>query len=381
MSNEAAAPMPDTGTTTNEATNTVSEPIEISGGDNAVSFDDLEAVKALPEEGKQEKVSEKPAKESKDKEEKEDQKKETKESVKEKIAKEKSNAKLYKVKIGDKDVEVGADGKLSINVGGKDQEVTVQDLINSYHGSQEIHRRMTKIDLDRKSFESERKSFETVLSKINDLYRQDKPTDLLNFLVQEAGLDPDMYKLNLYEKLAPEIEEWNALTPEEKQYRKLQLENQALKRQQETVSKKQDSEKSYREIESKVQKIQNDYGLSNEAFFGLYQELVQKGVNENSITPEMVANYADHKTLTEFLGKKVQELAPKYEGSEELVSALMDELSTNNALDIDDIDDLIKSITQEEVDEQIEEKLKSTKKRSAPPSNPSSDPISWDDLT
>jgi hypothetical protein len=174
------------------------------------------------------------------------------------------------------------------------------------------------------------------------------------------------------------MNQWNSLSPEEKNYRKLQLENESLKKNQAKAQQSQASDKSFREVEAKVHKIQQDYGLSNEAFFGLYQELVKKGVKESDITPERVAHYADEKAVTNYVSGKVKEIAPNFEGLEALTEELVNELSTNHALDINDIDDIIKSITQEEVDSQIEEKLK-TKKRSTGARNPNSDPISFDE--
>lgn len=371
----------------NETVTAANEPITLSAGE-AVSFDQLDAVQSntanLPKEP--EKANKKAAKETKSAEKKEeeddssDEKPEKKADAKQAVEKDKKPAKIYKVKLGEKLVDVSADGSIEIEKDGKAIPVTVQDLVNDFHGKSEISRRLTEIDLNKKRNEADRKTIDSFVDKMSQFYRDDKPLEAVDFILSTAGLDPAIYRMKLLEQLAPEVEAMSTKTPEEKKAYHLELENQYLKRQQQNRDAELAKSKELSAIEQQVAKVRQSRNLDEKQFYQLYRELVDlHGKNENELTPEDVAEYADRKMIEGHITEQIKATNPEYEEIEALTAALADEMLSNSSLTIEDLGEIIKSIASDSSEEQVKEKLKETKKATQP-KNPQSEPVTFDDL-
>jgi hypothetical protein len=377
----------------NETVTTASEPIEVNSGE-AVSFDQLDAVQEnranIPNEEKTA-AKEKPAakeKKSADKKEKsgeEEAEDDAKPAAKSADAVEKAEkaAKLYKVKIGEKNLDIAANGSLEIEKDGKTIPVTVQDLVNSYHGTSEIHRRLTELDVKSKRYDTDRKTVDTFVDQIASLYKADKPMALVDFLINTAGLDPATYKMKLLESMTPEVEQLSSMLPEEKKAYQLELENQYLRKQQQAQVQEKAKASELNGLETEVKKIQQAHGLDDKQFYGLYRELIDEGgFNENELTPASIAEYADYKAISSHVSAEIKAANPDYEGVEALTSELVEEMMGNSAISLEDLTDIIKSIVIDTSEEDLKEKLSESPRRAknTQPKNPGNEPLTFDDL-
>lgn len=374
--------LPAAGGGANETVTPVSEPISVGAGD-AVSFDQLDSMQENTSGDK------KPAKEPKESKEKKPDteaeekpaKSASKQEKKEEVESAKKAAKMFKVKRGEDLIDLAADGSLEIEKDGKTIPVTVQELVNSFHGKSEISRRLTEIDIAKKKNESDKKTIDTFVDRISEFYRADKPLELIDFLVSTAGLDPAMYRMKLLDTLAPEVEAMNSKTAEEKKAYHLELENQYLKKQQQQKEQEGRKTEELRRVESEVTKIRQSRNLDEKQFYALYRELVDvHGRDESSLTPQDVAEYADRKSLEGGIKSQIEAVNSEYAEAEVLAKELADEMLANSALTAEDLEEIIKSIVTDTSEDDLKEKLKETPKKERAPKNPQSDPVSFDEL-
>lgn len=376
--------LPEIGSSTNETVTQANEPLEVNAGE-ALNFDQLDSVQEnkanLPnEEEKAEKKTEKKAKEEEKSEEESVDK--SKKAKTENIEKPKKNAKIYNVKVGGNDVSIAADGSLEIEKDGKTIPVTVQDLINSYHGTSEISRRFSEIDRTKKQIEADNAAVNAFVDKLASFYNEDKLLDAIDFLINTSGKDPALARMRLYEQLAPEVEQFSLKTPEEKKAYQLELENEWLKRQQLDRQRQEQSQKELSSVESQVKQIQESHSLDDKQFYQLYRELVDEvGMDEARLTPKDVADYADFKTVTGYIQSKIEAANPEYTDVDSLTEELVDLMMNNSSVELDDVEELITELVNESSEEEEVAKKVTSSKRTKEPKNPLSEPVTFDDLS
>ena len=385
--------------TSNEtvAPTTSSDPVSVGAGET-VSFDQLDAVQQnntnvpnvnadkadkADKAAKVAKPVNKVEKKAEKKEEVEEPEEIKRESSSEVVEKPKKDVKLYKVKIGDKDLDLASTGNIEIEKDGKTVPVTVQDLVNSYHGTSEIHKRLTDLDVKSKRLDSDRGTVDSFVDKIAEFYKADKPLELVDFLVNTAGLDPAIYRMKLMESMAPELEQFSLMLPEEKKAYQLGLENDYLRKQQEAAIAERQKSQTMGELESKVKTIQQSHGLDDKQFYSLYRELVDEGgYDENDITPQDIAEYADYRAISNHISDQINSINPSYGDVAELTSQLVEEMMDNKALSLEDLKEIIREIVVDTSEEDLKEKLSETPKKvkQTQPKNPMSEPLTFDDL-
>jgi len=373
-------------TAPNETVTPANEPVNVTAGES-VSFDQLDAIQEnknnnpnIPSD-KTEPKEKKEVKKAKKETEETDEEETVSTKTTEAVEKQEKPVKLYKVRVGDKAVDVSANGSFEIEKDGKTIPVTVQDLVNSFHGTSEIHRRLTDLDVKSKKYDTDRKTVDTFVDKIAEYYKADKPLELVDFLVNTAGLDPAIYKMKLLESLTPEVEQLSSMSPEDKKAYQLELENQYLRRQQQATEKEKATSQEMNQLESHVKKVQASRGLDDKQFYSLYRELVDEGgFDENEITPESIADYADYKTVSDFISSEISKANDKYEGAETLVPELVEEMMSNSAISMEDMQDIIKEIVNDAGEAELSEKLSQSKPKPSVPKNPMSEPLTFDDL-
>jgi hypothetical protein len=194
-------------------TEVVAEPTVTVGSGETATFDSIDAAmnqtapkaeRAKPEpKAKAEKA---PAKETdkpkaKAKEEAEDdgeeaEAEETDDSEGEEAAKPAqgaAKAKIYKVKSGDKDVEISSDTAFKVPVDGKKEDVPLQELIDNYSGKVNYDRKFSELDRDKKTFQTEKQGLHEFANKLV-AKAGENPERAFDFAAHMAGKDPVEFK-------------------------------------------------------------------------------------------------------------------------------------------------------------------------------------------
>jgi hypothetical protein len=85
----------------------------------------------------------------------------------------KGQPKPYRVKLGDKDVDLPADTKLQVTVDGKPAEVSLSDLASEFAGKTNWGKKYQELDTERKTFQAERQDLQTGVDKLVNLSKDD----------------------------------------------------------------------------------------------------------------------------------------------------------------------------------------------------------------
>lgn len=304
------------------ASTTTVEPIEINGGDGPVTFDELEAiesqskaakkaeknevkeavketVKAMDkkkEKSEEKKDSKDEAEEDdeKDSAEKADDKKETekkdagKKEDKSKVEKP-AEKKTLKAKLGDKELELDPETKLTIKGhGGKDEEISIKDLQSHYNGKVHWEKRFGELSQKEREFHSK---FDGVQTKIKAIFDEQDPELRLFRMAELAGKDPVEVRRNFLQENMKLLEKYYAMEDHERKADELEFENKILKHRSESRQKEDARRQAETALQTKISELGKTHQIPEENFWSRYDELKSAkdaGKFQGKITPEVV---------------------------------------------------------------------------------------------
>lgn len=382
--------------TVNENTADTAEPIEISGGESAVNFDDLERLHdatAAKKDSKKEGGDDNGLqKESKEKEEvdqkasepKEEEKPDAKGAEKKPVDKKLDKVKLLKVKNGETEIDLRPDSGLSVTVNGKPEQVTVQDLINNYSGKTDWTRKYSEFDRERKSFERDRSVLNQTVDTFYKLAAVDKdPMKAVEYLGEITGADMATFWDDFYAKITPKLEEEMALDPAERQLRREQQKNEYYKKQRETEARRRQEYAERQSLESKVRQLQDAHKIDDKTFVDLYEEL-SKEVKPEELTPELVAEYYVEVQSRKGLDKLVTELMPNMDpaGKEDAIDQLRKVMRDNPTFNEGDIREIATEVWGSKAQRNLSRKIAKSKPTNTAQASKErrEDPVSFDEL-
>jgi len=294
----------------NQTLTSVSEPIEVVAGSSSVSFDDLEQVHKIGNAHSDSKEkAEKPSKETSKEASKEKAEKPSKESALEKevetkeakaesedASKDKTNeepsAKTIKVRDGEHELELKSDLPFEVKIDGKIEKVKLQDLLTNFSGAKSLHRNYQQFKTEKNKFESDKKEVDHMLNHVSTLINGNKTQQAIQYLAEAVGLDP-IETSNKYNKsIMEQMEQYQALSPEELKAKQLQDELSFYKERDESARTKATQEKTLREVESWIKRVQDQHSIDDKTFIDLHEELSKTGhFTLDQITPDVVAEY------------------------------------------------------------------------------------------
>lgn len=399
----------------NEVTAAVAEPVVASGANGVTSFDEMEALQTLPakdeDSGKSERKvpaskseknlhdgGKKPAKEAKhgkDDDQEEDREDEgeveeqgeeeevTDAAKSEKDAKDKASgkAKTFKVRSGDKDVELRSDTAFDVTVAGKAEKVALQDLLNNYSGKVSYERKFSELDRDRKSFHAERDDLQANVDRLYDLAVKDNnPRAAIEFLAEAIGGDPVQVWKNLRDSVAKQFEKFSALSPEERKAAEAEDELTWYRKKDESARTAAERAKQESELEKRVRTVQDTHKIPEQEFQRIYEELKSSGqLKPGELTPELVGDYYAEMQSRQELGKVIDEISPDLENKAVVVRE-MREIMLKNNFNLTDMRDVIAEVYGSKKAKGLVKKLKGSAPASTAKPKLSSNPISFDEV-
>lgn len=399
----------------NENTAEVAERVQVGGGE-AVSFDELDSLMSTkrsdvaskhtdeepaPAETVAE-TEEKPAKAAKqtqvDKDLEVNGKTHSKKEGKDgKEATEKENVdaasgkvKLYTVKNGDKDVELRADTKLTATVGGKAEDVTVQELLNQYSGKVAYDRKFKELDTASKKFEAQRKPVQAMLDEIyKRAITQKDRIGSVNYMCEVLGIDAGEFWADTTKDLEAKMEERAKLSPEERRQKDLEEENTRLKEKESARRKTEAEKQAYSELDGYVTKRQEALGIDNKQFVELYDELTRSGqVSLDKLTDreaaDLVFDFHVELKAREDLSTLLAEVNPEFEEQalDSAIDQMRDVMSKHPELTMDDLRNIAVEAFGNKAAKNLSKKLQKSKPSDTarPAKERREDPVSFDDL-
>lgn len=252
---------------------------------------------------------------------------EAKEEKKEEPKKEKEEEKEEKPQIETKKEEkqTNLPDKVKVKVNGQELEVPLQDVINSYSGQQEIQRRFTEFDKQKKAWEKEsaqekeftnyvkteigglRDSFEAILSQYEKHGYVDKnPLEAINQLLDKMGINSNIYERAVFEHNLPEYAKFFNMTDIERDAYFTRKENEYLRKKEQGFNERDQQVKLREERQQRDFELIKSAGLDEVSYQSLQNELLEAG--HKDLTAERIVEYAKQKPTLEKVVKVFQEI-------------------------------------------------------------------------
>lgn len=178
---------------------------EVSDDDSSDVIDDLMDM----QEGEDESEADEDSTETQESEENEESEFEDEES---RETQEEVEREVFKLKDGEKDLEIPKDAKVELKIDGKMETMTLQEALNNASGSIHVERGVAKLGRDRKEFEDAVKQVNVNAKRIIEA---EDPYEMCEIIGEMQGKDGDEVYGELMEKTIREIERLRGMTPEQ----------------------------------------------------------------------------------------------------------------------------------------------------------------------
>ena len=196
---------------------------------------------------------------------------------------------------GDEEYDVPMNLEFDVKVDGQEERASLQALLDNYSGQQNWDRKNTDLQKAIHENESRVKSFNDNAQKFREMTEEGKAQEALDFLLETAGLDKNRFVNNYVSQLAPQLAEYQDMTPEERDYQRTQQEAEFYKSQVEqfksTTAQQQATEKMRHEVQSTLE----NHNMSADRFEELQKELHQLSdagkLDKSQINPAFVGQY------------------------------------------------------------------------------------------
>lgn len=309
------------------------ETIEVRGGENLTSFDDLgRAVankKAKPRqdatrnEDEEEPAKKEPKKEKKKEKEEDDETPTIAQAAEKKKAEQAEKARVKKIlaklrkEDGEEDVELDPGLMLKHKVGGKDIDVPLSELLNEFSGKTDWTRKYTDLDKERKEFTQSREQFNGNIRKFHELSKQN-PEDAMEFIFDLYGHDSRAVLKGLQEKWLEKYSSYSEMDETERRAAQAEEEKSYYQRKVEKFESEKQNKQRLAQVHQQVQAVQSQYGIDNQSFMNAYKELasspeVAEATRRNpnfELTPEHVARYHQISTMRNAVESTIAEIRP-----------------------------------------------------------------------
>lgn len=228
--------------------------------------------------------------------------------------------KVIKMKNGDADLDVPANAKITVKIGGKDETFDLQEVVNEFSGKTHWNRKWQELDTEKKTFHAERTELQSGIDTLYDLaVTKNQPMDAIALLAEMLGGDGVKTVQDLQAKMMGEFEALAKLTPEQKAAKQEKDRADLLERKLNN-RKAADAKKSSTEaIAKRVDAIKQKHGISDERFNELYEQL-GKTTKAEDLTPEFIGMVHERWVQMDQVDEVITEMTPE---NPEAVRALL----------------------------------------------------------
>lgn len=380
---------------------TIQEPVEVTGGDSAVSFDDLDSLSQASEvrektagasvptkkevkNGEEEKGKSESKAKSKDKEVKEEPKEEKKsQDPKATLEKDSQGVKTYKLRNGETETEVAAESLIPVKVNGKTEMVKLQEVLNGYSGQSHLDRQFNQFKKEKAEFEAKRSELVSTVSKVNQALADGDFRGFVDIVAESMGQDPEKVYNEMIGKIEEKAEQTALLSEEERNFAKSQRELEYYKSKEQKQREAAARQKELQTLDVKVQQVLDASKMDKQTFVNRYEEIVKLGsVKLEDITPEMVAKYHTNMVKIETVEKVIDELAPELENKIDEVNKLASYAIQIDASD-QDIREAVKQLYSNQAERKLTKKIEKMERKSRSEQavrDPQRDPTFFEEL-
>ena len=259
------------------------------------------------------------------------------------------------------DLKEYKDKTISIPVDGKEEEVSVQELVNNYNGKVAWDKRFSELDRERKHYKAE---VEEVNSYVNTfkskLQGEEGALAAMEYLGELTGMAPYTIKEKLVASLTPVIQERSQMSAYELQSQFLKEQNDYLKKQNESEVTLSESRKAQQALQTQISQLQEAHGISESEWDQALSTLVEHPqIDKSRLTPEVVTEFikeerADNFALSAFNELKVDDSTVD---SDAIVTTLREVYLRNPDFTKEDLQEIAKASFKQATKTKAEENL------------------------
>jgi hypothetical protein len=296
---------------------------------------------------------------------------------------EKEKVKTFKVKSGDKEIEVRSDTAFEVSVAGKVERVPVQELLNNYSGKVVWDKKFSELDRDRKSFQAEKQDLQSSVDKLFQLAVQDSnPRAAIEYLAEALGGDPRQVWTQLRDEIKKQFDSYKGLSEDEIRAKETEDELNYLRQKDESAKADAARKQKLSEVEKRTQAVQETHKLSNEEFYRIFNDLKNSGqVDPEDLTPELVGDYYVETSTRKELGSILEGINPELAKKPGLIGELRDTM-LKQKLSMEDMRDVITEVYGSKKSKGLAKKLKQSNptNTSRPSAIRRENPLTFDDI-
>lgn len=273
--------------------------------------------------------------------------------------------KTLKLKHGDSELELPLDLKIPYKADGEDREITLEEIRNEFAGKTSWDRRFRELDQNRKKFLQERDAF---TEKVQPFIKMSKenPMEAIFHLVDSFGGNSHSFYKELRNSLIPKVEEYSLMSDAEKRAHDASLEAEFLRKQNESIIRKQADRESKEQLIRKATELKEAHGISEEQFASGFRELArlaEKGlveVGEEGLTVERVIAFQRVKPYADRATKLLSSVSPELSKDAENIKDITEYLMDAPGVSDEEVVSLIREasgIKAKQISRQITEKV------------------------
>lgn len=327
---EALGGLPAKPETTDGEEGTETEPdtdteAESGGGRRAKAAQDLKKKAGQDVDDGEDGEEEEPGEEEQEEEPEEAEEEEEREEDPKGKKKLEGQKKAYRVKLGDKDVDLPPDTKLKVPVDGKLQDVSLSELASNWNGKVVWEKKFNELARDRHTFQTAKKELNDSISEVYKLATEkNDPRGMVYFIAETMGADPvkvwkDTVKSVAAALKASGVEVDDAaldagFKDDELAYHRSSREREAKRGEQQRV---------VQEFQTRTKTVQDKYGISDKDLVETYDAMKASGkYKEEDITPEALGEFFFEKSAGQLAKKVVASLGDDIENKDRAVELL-----------------------------------------------------------
>ncbi len=193
----------------------------------------------------------------------------------------------FSVRQGDDTLSIKPDGVMKVKVDGKEMDVKFQDLVDNYSGKTNWSKKHQDLAEDKKAMQ------DSVNMLYDRLVKQGDALGAIEVLAEALGADPLATRKQIKTTLVKQLQEFASLSPEEQALRELKEELSWHKQQKESERVLGEAKAQQAALKSRLDKVQETYGLSTEQMVATYEELKSLNVSDADMesNPDLIGQY------------------------------------------------------------------------------------------
>lgn len=294
----------------------------------------------------------------------------------------------WKAYQGDKQMELADDIMVELKIDGKLEKVPIAEALENIQGHRGWQKKFETLATEKKSFYSERDSMTSNINKVYDMaVTQNNPRGAIEFLAELVGGNPNKVWDDIKSQISSMDRELLELTPEERDAKIRERELEYYRKRDEERYKQQAREKERSALQKRVDSIKEKYGMDNETFVKLYEQIRASGqVSDQELTPEVVGYYYQNVQRNDMIDTAISEAKLDGEDASKarsyLVSALSIAESDGTKFTREDIVDMIGQAFGAKAAKNLSKKIKRSENTNTarPTPRQNREPLFFDDI-